>query len=174
MGDYRLPTHNRLPRPLFRSLSDASGHLRKAVNQHGNGLGVKHVCAPFLQVTNTSLTVTDFSGLWFLLLGMLGLGFIWALGKVVLVKTLARYPALRETFIKWTRHVAKAGKRFDLLLRITSKRAGGGSNDARFNENPVLEEEKVVATLERSASGGTGRLKFLRVILRWGSLSQVG
>jgi hypothetical protein len=71
---------------------------------------------------------------------------------VVLVRTLARYPALRETFIKWTRHVAKAGKRLDLLSRITSKRAGGGSDDAYFNANPVFEEEKGVATLEKSAS----------------------
>jgi hypothetical protein len=104
-------------------------------------------CFDCLQVRNKSLKVDDFSGLWYLLLGLLGAGFLWALGEVLLVKVLARYPVLRETFIIWNRSVAN--KRSSLFSRISSKRS---EDNAEVGDNPVFEKEEVGFDFERSLS----------------------
>lgn len=105
----------------------------------------------FLQVTNTSLRVKDFSGLWYLLIGVLAFGFLWATGELILVKSLAANPALRETFIRATQHVTRAGKKLDLLSRLSSKRGGGSPDETAVTDNPAFEPGKE-AQLEKSAS----------------------
>lgn len=74
-----------------------------------------------MQVANKALSVHEFAGMWYLLLGVVAFGFCWALGERLLVYLVTKFPHLRREVKRANEALAVHGKRFDLSRRFSMR-----------------------------------------------------
>lgn len=72
-------------------------------------------------MSNHSLSVEEFAGLWYLLLAVMAFGFLWAVGERLLVLLVAKFPRLRGKFDRAHDLLAMHGKRFNLSRRFSMR-----------------------------------------------------
>eukprot|EP00243_Klebsormidium_subtile_P013209 TRINITY_DN8558_c0_g1_i1.p1 TRINITY_DN8558_c0_g1~~TRINITY_DN8558_c0_g1_i1.p1 ORF type:complete len:528 (+),score=86.28 TRINITY_DN8558_c0_g1_i1:336-1919(+) len=82
-------------------------------------------------VSNKSLSVQEFAGMWYLLLGVVAFGFLWALGERFLVYLLARFPQLRGEVKRANEALAVHGKRFKLSRRFSMRPSAAPNLDGQ-------------------------------------------
>ncbi|GAQ88650.1 glutamate receptor [Klebsormidium nitens] len=61
-----------------------------------------------------ALSISDFSGLWYLLLVAIAFGFVWAGLERYVLFLLTRYPSLRDRLAAWKAAAARHGKNFEM------------------------------------------------------------
>lgn len=72
-----------------------------------------------VQISNNALSVQEFAGMWYLLLGVVAFGFLWALGERFLVYLMRKFPHLRGQIKRAIGALAVHGKRFNLSQRFS-------------------------------------------------------
>lgn len=94
--------------------------------------------------------------MWYLLLGVVAFGFLWALGERFFVYLLARFPQLKGEVKRANEALAVHGKRFNLSRRFSMRPSDAGNPDVQSKafESPS-ELGQVFPDVSRRQNGST-------------------